>query len=452
MPLREVAMPTHPPDPEISLPKGWPRRVRSAVIHAVSLVRVSLTFTHSWAADCLNARIRLKTDNDRLRQELALLREESRIKDARMERIPAQRRPHYPPTERLAILELRAARGWSLAQTAERFLVTPATIASWMTRLDEEGPHALVQIRDPVNRFRDLVAYLVRRLKVLCPSMGKARIARVLCRAGLHLGSTTVRRMLEEKPKKESVPFAVATGRVVTAKRPNHVWHVDLTTVPTSLGFWISWLPWALPQRWPFCWWLAVALDHFSRRVMGVAVFERRPSSASIRSFLDGTFREAGATPKYIINDHGVQFTARAFRRWCRRRGIRQRFGAIGKYGSLAVIERFIRTMKGEGTRRILVSYDGAGLERELSLFAAWYNADRPHETLQTRTPDEIYFGLRPACLAPRFEPRRRWPRGSPCAAPQARVRGRRGARLKLAVSYRAGRRHLPIVELHRAA
>ena len=38
----------------------------------------------------------------------------------------------------MAILELRAARGWSASQTADRFLVTPATISSWMQRLDEE--------------------------------------------------------------------------------------------------------------------------------------------------------------------------------------------------------------------------------------------------------------------------------------------------------------------------
>jgi transcriptional regulator with XRE-family HTH domain len=31
----------------------------------------------------------------------------------------------------MAILELRAARGWSLKQTADTFLLTPATIASW---------------------------------------------------------------------------------------------------------------------------------------------------------------------------------------------------------------------------------------------------------------------------------------------------------------------------------
>jgi hypothetical protein len=30
-----------------------------------------------------------------------------------MEQIPAQRRPHCPPVERLAILELRAARAYS---------------------------------------------------------------------------------------------------------------------------------------------------------------------------------------------------------------------------------------------------------------------------------------------------------------------------------------------------
>jgi hypothetical protein len=55
-------------------------------------------------------------------------REELRIKDARIAQITPQRRPHYGPHERMAILELRAARGWSLIQTADTFLVTPATI------------------------------------------------------------------------------------------------------------------------------------------------------------------------------------------------------------------------------------------------------------------------------------------------------------------------------------
>ena len=56
-----------------------------------------------------------------MRQELALLKEEQRIKDARMAAVRARRRPHYSPTDRMAILELKAARGWSARQTADRF-------------------------------------------------------------------------------------------------------------------------------------------------------------------------------------------------------------------------------------------------------------------------------------------------------------------------------------------
>jgi hypothetical protein len=47
--------------PKIPLPKGWSRRVRSGVIHAISLAHFSLTSTRSWAANSWNARIRRKT-------------------------------------------------------------------------------------------------------------------------------------------------------------------------------------------------------------------------------------------------------------------------------------------------------------------------------------------------------------------------------------------------------
>jgi transposase-like protein len=146
-------MPGEPSRPTIPLPKQWPSQVRSGVLHAISLAHFTLTFTRSWAANSLNARIRLKQDNDRLRQELALLREEMRIKDSRMLRIPAQRRPHYPAAERLAILELRCARGWSRTQTARHLLVITATVCTWMGRLEEEGPRAIVQTHEPVNKF-----------------------------------------------------------------------------------------------------------------------------------------------------------------------------------------------------------------------------------------------------------------------------------------------------------
>ena len=66
--------------------------------------------------------MRLSAENDRLHEECALLREELRIKDTRIAQIAPQRRPHYGPHERMAILELRAARGWSLKQTADKLV------------------------------------------------------------------------------------------------------------------------------------------------------------------------------------------------------------------------------------------------------------------------------------------------------------------------------------------
>ena len=93
----------------LPLPKGWPRRVRSAVVQVISLAQTFLT--RGWASDSMNGPLRRRADVDRLQQEIRLLREEIRIKDARMQHIEAQRRPHYPPTQRLAILELRGARG-----------------------------------------------------------------------------------------------------------------------------------------------------------------------------------------------------------------------------------------------------------------------------------------------------------------------------------------------------
>ena len=131
--------------PRIPLPKSWKRHVRSAMLHVISLAQYATVYTRSWAVDSMNGRVRLKAENDRRLEELALRDEEIRIKDARMGQITAHRRPHYQPTERMAILELRAARGWSLEQTARRFLVTAARISAWMKRLDEEGPDALVQ-------------------------------------------------------------------------------------------------------------------------------------------------------------------------------------------------------------------------------------------------------------------------------------------------------------------
>ncbi len=112
-------MPAKSSLPEIPLPRAWPSRVKSAILHVISLAQFTLAYTRGWAANSPNSRIRLKAELDRALQKITLAREELCIHKLRMTQIPPHRRPYYRPTERMAILQLKAARGWSLAVRRE---------------------------------------------------------------------------------------------------------------------------------------------------------------------------------------------------------------------------------------------------------------------------------------------------------------------------------------------
>ena len=442
-------------DPTIDLPKAWPQVAKSAIVHALALAHFVVVRVRGWCADSPLQRVRLAAECERLRSEVALLREELRIKDARLARIPARNRPHYPPVERLAILALRAARGWNPAQTAARFLVEPATIASWLERIDEEGPNALVRTPGPVNRFPESLGDIVGRLKVALPALGSQRIANMLARAGLHVARTTARRLLKRgvRPPAPAPAAALVAGeqqssepRRIISRGPNHTWLVDLTIVPTSAGFWVPWLPFAFVQRWPFCWWIVAVVDHFSRTAVGHAEFKQQPTAAEVIAVLDDAIRRAGRAPKYVITDQGPQSRAE-YKTWCKRRGVRPRYGAVGKYGSIALAERFIKTLKDEGLRRIIVPLRRDEMVAEVEAFVGWYNAFRPHESLRGATPNEIYRRVRSARDGPRFEIRARYPtrRGG-------MLRGKKGVVVKLWIGHHEGRSHLPVIRLRAAA
>jgi transposase len=246
--------------PKLALPKGWPKHIQAALICAVALARTALIEARATLVDGKNGND-ASIDTGRLTQEVALLREELRIKDARLARIAPAHRPHYSPTERLSILALKAARGWNGAQAAQAFFVSELTITNWLKRLDEPGC-GLVALREPINRFPDFVRQIVQQLKRVCPTMGKVRIAQLLARTGLQLSPSTVRRFLRQpmgpkrgpaegsatrpnvKPDDQSASAGTSkAGRAIVAKRPHLVWHIDLTIVPTHVGLWVPWIP-----------------------------------------------------------------------------------------------------------------------------------------------------------------------------------------------------------------
>jgi hypothetical protein len=98
---------------------------------------------------------------------------------------------------------------------------------------------------------------------------------------------------------------------------------------------------------------------------------------------------------------------------------VRQRFGAIGKKGSIALIERLWRTLKDTLGLRLLRPLVAQDLMEKIELGLVHYASFRPHQALGGATPVEIYFGRTPSHLSAIPPPRRR-PGDGPMDSPFA--------------------------------
>jgi len=72
---------------------------------------------------------------------------------------------------------------------------------------------------------------------------------------------------------------------------------------------------------------------------------------------------------------------------------VKQRFGAVGKHGSIAVTERAILTLKQEWLRRVAVIRGMDHLSRLLGYFSEYYNHWRGHSTIGGAVPDVVHAG-----------------------------------------------------------
>jgi transposase InsO family protein len=170
---------------------------------------------------------------------------------------------------------------------------------------------------------------------------------------------------------------------------------VDLTEIPGFLRL--------------FSFKLAVVLDAFSRVPLAARVFLSEPSATDLACLFAGAALRFGPPP-HSVSDQGSQFNSKAFRKTLEHHGVRHRYGAVGRTGSIALIERFFLTLKTitkVAARPPLLRTD---LEARLALFFAYYACLRPHQGLGDSTPVERFLGLRPAHLEavppPRGRPR----------------------------------------------
>jgi transposase InsO family protein len=239
-----------------------------------------------------------------------------------------RKRPHYRPRQRLASLWHAARYNLTVDAAARAFVVTRQTIVNWHRDV-RQGITRLVQARSPLNRLPDLVEEITRRLKREWPRLGTRRIAGLLGRLGVAGSRSSVQRMLRgRRPWKKPTASAFMGAGTLVAKHPLHMVFIDFTRVQSLFR----------------TLWIGAVIDGCSRKVLAIRSCAV-PTAALACDLVLETIHRWGR-PTWIISDRDPAFKSRRFTRLLRRRGVRRRFGAVGRKATPARIERFWRTLK----------------------------------------------------------------------------------------------------------
>jgi hypothetical protein len=139
------------------------------------------------------AELQARLEEAEMRARLAW--EAAEILASRFSKLPERHRPHYAPTARFRILEIRSLLAWNAHDTARCFLTCPNTILNWERAADPEtgSVGSVVKPTPPIRRAADVVRATVQTMARLGFG-GQDLCARVLDRAGWRVSARSVGR------------------------------------------------------------------------------------------------------------------------------------------------------------------------------------------------------------------------------------------------------------------
>ena len=329
--------------------------------------------------------LRMIVQRDHVISELELLRRELEILRNQRAKLPPHRRPDYQPSERLAILQLRRLRGWSIRKTADHFVLHANTLQTWIKAVEGSGRMSLLKGVIVWNRIDDMVRWTAHELRRLCPEpeFGSRAIARHIIRAGAQISRSTVQRVLREpvpsRPKRKCsvallAPENVEPYHLLRPLERSRVWHMDLTELRI---FWCKFTMMAI-------------LDGFSRKLLCLRVYRASPNTRQAVNQVLATVRRYGK-PRFVITDHGPQFRSQ-FCMCMLKIGVEVVQGRVRAPYLNGKIERLFRSFR-LWWRWVITRPSTNGIQRHLENFRHWYNDLRPHSALCGITPNEAWEG-----------------------------------------------------------
>jgi putative transposase len=217
------------------------------------------------------------------------------------------------------------------------------------------------------------------------PFYGSRKIAETLNQEGWQVGRGRVRRLMkllgleaiypkprlsERHPEHKIYPYLL---RGVLIERVDQVWSTDITYIRLKRGYM----------------YLVAVIDWYSRYVLSW----RLSNSLSVDFCLEALEEALGDSKPNIFNtDQGSQFTSKVFVERLLGENIKVSMDGRGRALDNVFVERLWRTVKYEDV--YLKSYETVlDLKGGLGAYFEFYNNERIHQSLNYRTPQEIYRG-----------------------------------------------------------
>ena len=241
-------------------------------------------------------------------------------------------------------------------------------------RVAEQGPDpeelallALIEAeytRRPFYGSRKITVYL-RSLGYPINRKRVQRLMGILGLAGMAPGPNTSR----PHPQHQGYPYLL---RGVEIERPNQGWSTDITYIRLVRGFV----------------YLVAVIDWYSRKVLAWRVSNTLDSGFCV-DCLEQALQGYG-TPDIFNSDQGCQFTSETFTAVLKVQGIAISMDGRGRALDNLFVERLWRSVK-HADVYLKCDADVPELLLGLTDYFGFYNTERSHQSLNERTPDEVY-------------------------------------------------------------
>lgn len=199
--------------------------------------------------------------------------------------------------------------------------------------------------------------------------IGRKRVGRLMKKMGIEA--------LYRKPnlsrRHAKHPIHPYLLRDLKIDRPNQVWATDITYIPMRRGFV----------------YLVAIIDWYSRRVLSWRLSNTMTTDFCLDALNEALTRHG--KPEIFNTDQGSQFSSSEFTGLLREHGIRISMDGKGCWRDNVFVERLWKSVKYEEV--YLKAYDSVSAAKDnLGRYLDFYNTRRPHQSLDSKTPDEIYF------------------------------------------------------------